>query len=85
MANTYQLTTLKDVFEKVPKDKLEACLAEIARGMLYAHELGVLAGEPMQWQEPCEWIDDGKKDQTISIEDASTGELALTFKATQSA
>ncbi len=85
MTNTYKLKTLRDVYEQVPKDKLQACLAEIAQGMLYAHELGELAGGPLQWQEPCEWIDDGKTDKTIAIQNASTGEAELTFVARQNA
>lgn len=81
MANTYRLTTLKDVFEQVPKDKLETCLSEIARGMLYAHELSEIAGQRLQWQEPCEWIDDDKTDQTIDVQDSDTGQTALKFVA----
>ena len=84
MSNTYQLTTLKDVFDKVPPDRIEACLAEVARGMVYAKHLGELAGEPLAWQEPCEWTDDGLTNQTITVQDTLGGDV-FTFQAREDA
>lgn len=71
MANSepdrYQLTTLRDVFEKVPHDKIELCMNEIARSMVLARSLhGVVQALcPHEqviglWPETSEWIDDGK-------------------------
>jgi hypothetical protein len=63
----YQLTTLRDVFEKVPVDKIELCMSEIARSMVLAKNLHGLAQSlsPTEkvvavWPETSEWIDDGK-------------------------
>ena len=77
---TYKLTTLQDVFEMVPKDRIKACLDEIAQSMLYAHEVGAMAGEPLQWVAPCEWIDDGQLEKTIELQDTDGGPV-LTFFA----
>ena len=30
---TYHLVTLKDVFDKVPREKIRACMLELAKGM----------------------------------------------------
>lgn len=67
----YELATLKDVFEKVPADRIEDCMKELAIGMAQAkamRELLTLAGSEiaeaevvcdMQWPEPVTWVDDG--------------------------
>lgn len=83
MSNTYQLITIKDIFDKVPPDRIETCMREIATAMLYTKEIGEFMGASLGWKEPCEWIDDGKEDQTIVINDQH-GDHALTFKATKS-
>jgi hypothetical protein len=80
METTYELTTIRDLYEKVPADRRAACVAEILRGMEYADSLGALMGERLAWQEPCQWIDDGKTDQTIQVQDSQTDDL-LTFTA----
>ena len=82
MTKTYQLTTIKDIFDKVPADRIETCLMEMARNMLYAKNLGDLIGAPIELREPFEWVDDGKEDQTITIHDQK-GDHALTFKASK--
>lgn len=64
---SYQLVTLKDVFDKVPAGSIRACLDELAKGMTYAKGLSDLAGAPLQWPESIDWIDDGKGEIDISI------------------
>ena len=39
MATTYKLTTLRDVYEQVPADKLALCMREIAESMEHAKAL----------------------------------------------
>jgi len=39
MAQSYKLKTLRDVYERVPSDKLELCMREIADGMKQAKAL----------------------------------------------
>lgn len=68
----YHLTTLKDVFDKVPADRIAACLDELAVAMrqtkamaeLLATTATVVAGEEVgcavEWPETTTWIDDGK-------------------------
>ena len=81
MATTYELMTLRDVYEKVPRDKLALCLREIAEGMEQAKALeefvsvsaaaeGAIAATI--WPESCEWIDDGEETITITVVDAAT-------------
>lgn len=96
MTNHYKLTTLRDVYEKVPADKLALCMREIAEGMEHAKALEQLmdvsasaiqpgASAATIWPDVCEWIDDGKEDKTINVSDATTGEEAFTFEVRKSA
>ena len=89
MATTYELMTLRDVYEKVPRDKLALCLREIAEGMEQAKALEELvsvsaaaegASAATIWPESCTWIDDGKEDKTITVTDASTGDEVFTLE-----
>lgn len=72
MSKTYTLATLADIYDQVPKDRIEACMAELARGMVYAKEFGELGGGPLEWKAPCEWVDDGLKNMTITLQDADS-------------
>lgn len=68
----YQLTTLKDVFDKVPADRIKVCLHELAVAMRQAKAMAELLGATtsalagqevgcaVQWPETSTWIDDGK-------------------------
>jgi hypothetical protein len=85
---TYKLSTLRDVFEKVPPEKVSLCLREIADGMEQAHALrDLIVGSAEEigvnaaafWPDECEWIDDGKEDKTIGIVNASTDRVELTY------
>lgn len=85
---TYKLSTLRDVFEKVPPEKMRLCLREMADAMEQAHalrdlivgtseELGGDAG--ILWPDECEWIDDGTEDKTISIVNGATDQVEFTY------
>lgn len=81
MATSYKLTTLNDVYEQVPADKIALCMSEIARGMEYAKQLEALVGgTKLALQMPCEWIDDGMTNQTMNVTDMS-GQDIFTFEA----
>ena len=68
----YEITTLKDVFDKVPADRIKSCLHELAIAMEQAkaiHELlntvgKAVAGDSvdvnLSWPETTTWIDNGK-------------------------
>jgi hypothetical protein len=85
----YQLTTIKDVFDKVPTDKIELCLKELAAGIVHAKGVNdlmctaveVLDGKKIEkaieWPETCTWIDDdqGEIDLSFVSEDGSGFEL----------
>lgn len=67
----YELATLKDVFEKVPTDRIEDCMKELATLMAQAkamRDLLTIAGSEMagkevvcsmEWPVPVTWVDDG--------------------------
>lgn len=95
MTTKYKLTTLRDVYEKVPAEKLALCMREIAEGMEHAKALEALmsaAGESLDhsssvstiWPDECVWIDDGKEDKTIKVFGQESGEHAFTYQVTKS-
>ena len=61
----YELSTLRDVFDKVPADRIVDCLTEIAVSMerakrmhnLWQASTGGAGG--IAWPETMTWIDDG--------------------------
>lgn len=86
----YKLSTLRDVFETVPLDRIELCMAEIAKGMVYARQLRDLneavtkaldprAESDLVWPAVCTWIDDDKGQTTINL--ASEGKVVARFTA----
>ena len=83
---TYKLTTLSDVFEQVPTDRIEACLAEVAHGMKMARitqdllqssadaiQSGATVG--LQWPDVCEWTDDNDPAMTLNFTEEKTGDM----------
>jgi len=90
----YELTTLRDVFDKVPADRIEDCLLELAVTMKQAKAMRDLlscagtavSGEPvstyMEWPERITWTDDGKKTirLTFNESDGSGNGLVLETK-----
>ena len=85
----YQLTTIKDIFDNVPADKIELCMKELAVGIIQAKSMnnlfckvaGALQGEQpdraVEWPETCTWIDDDKGEIDLSFvgEDGESIEL----------
>lgn len=67
----YQLTTIKDIFDQIPADRIEACLSELAVAMRQAKEIAALIGATaadlaeqeidcqVVWPDSCTWADDG--------------------------
>ena len=89
METTYELMTLRDVYEKVPRDKLALCMREIAEGMEHVKELEELvsvsaaaegASAETIWPISCTWIDDGTESKTITVTDAATGDEVFTLE-----
>ncbi len=77
MTTEYKLSSIKDVFDNVPTDKVDICLAELAAGIKRAQTVrdvlkdfaGAVTGDRENsqalWPETCTWIDDGKGEITI--------------------
>jgi hypothetical protein len=84
---TYTLSTLADVYNTVPIDKILLCMKEIADGMLHAkriEELMIASGDvsELQWPRQCQWLDDGKTNCSIRIHDGVNQEdsVLMEFK-----
>ncbi|MCP5008831.1 MAG: hypothetical protein GY942_02505 [Aestuariibacter sp.] len=78
MTTEYELSSIKDVFDNVPTDKVDICLAELAAGIKQAQTVrdvlkdfaGAVTGDREHsqalWPETCTWIDDDKGEITIN-------------------
>ena len=86
MAKTYKLTTLSDVFEQVPTERIAACMAEMANAMKMARLAGGLMHSAaaalapggacrLEWPEVCEWTDDDDKTMEITFSDGQSDEV----------
>lgn len=89
MSDRYELTTLQDVFEKLPSDKIEHCLQEIGEGLakskIIVEGMKILMGDAwsdsmmtMQW--PMTWIDDDGSNGNIQLFDKASGEQLGSIK-----
>ena len=90
MPTEYKLTTLRDVYERVPQDKIEICMREIAQGMLQARGVQSIltaaaeAMEPgteakVEWPAECTWIDDDTGTVGVQVVDDVSDEPLLTL------
>lgn len=79
----YVISTLRDVFDKVPAHRIVDCLTELAVGMeraKYAHEQlrGLTGGlNGFAWPDSVTWVDDGADSLEIRYQDADGADLAV--------
>lgn len=89
MSDHYELTTLQDVFDKIPADKIELCLQEIGEGLAKSkaivESMKIMMGDAwadsmmgMQW--PMTWIDDDGSNGNIQFFDKTSGEQLGSIK-----
>lgn len=83
----YEITTLKDIFDKLPAGRIKPCLHELAIAMEQAkamHELLNAAGKAISgdsvdvdfsWPDTSTWIDDGKGTIDLKFMDNDRTEL----------
>lgn len=89
MSDNYELTTLQDVFDKVPAGKIELFLQEIGEGLAKSkaivESMKSLMGDAwtdsmmvIQW--PMTWIDDDGSNGNIQFFDMASGEQLGSIK-----
>lgn len=81
---TYRLSTLRDVFDKVPADRISLCLQEIGAGMVQTKELAAIAeghGAVVEWPDECEWIDDDSGVITLNVVDDDGNAITIETRA----
>ena len=68
MSQTYELTTIKDIFDKVPADRIELCCQELGSLMAQYKSLAEAMPEAGLLPEfPLKWIDDDKGEVSVSL------------------
>jgi len=73
----YELTTIEDIFNKIPHDKIELCLSELTHAILgyKATQAAFEAlGQVFKFPE-LTWVDDGKNEITSNFINEETGAL----------
>lgn len=90
---TYEITTLRDIFNLPTIEAMETCLDETKRVMMQlratldmVREIARLQGidgsvAEAEFPEPLRWIDDGKGESTINFK--AGGENVLTIKTSK--
>ena len=76
----YKLSTLRDVFNQIPEDKIDVCLRELAVMMLHSKFIERSSGITIIWPDSIEWIDDDKGDIKININIRKRGPKKTTLK-----
>lgn len=79
----YQISTIKDIFDKVPSDKVDTCLNELKILIHQAHIVKIVhdeAGAVFEFPNTTTWIDDGKGDVTTDLIDRDSKEFLGSIK-----
>jgi hypothetical protein len=89
---TYELTTIRDIFEKVPADRIKLCCEELGTLLSVNKETVALLemiGEdigcpmPFKFGDTLKWIDDGKGE--LNAKYSAGGEPLLTVAVNRKA
>lgn len=71
MTQSYELTTIQDIFEKVPTERIQDCCREIGQALAQTKALGELhaaLGAQLQGiQLPLTWVDDHKGEISTNV------------------
>jgi len=75
MSKQHEITTINDIFNVTDASNLEAFLIDLKGLLATAHTLKSMHSElgiayPNEMIKTFKWIDDGKHDSTITVEDA---------------
>jgi hypothetical protein len=91
---SFEIRTLRDIFNLPTKEQMKTCLAEISRGMIQARSMSdlmvvavkTLGGTPpelaLEWPEMVKWTDDGKGRVETKFQVADEDE-AISFVTTK--
>ena len=86
MNKSYELTTIKDIFDKVPIDRIETLFAELLVGMEQAAFVRGSASDDfvkscVEFPSTITWVDDGKGDVSAHFHLKDDGPAFLTIKS----
>lgn len=87
----YELTTIKDIFDKVPTDRIGACMHELTAMLMQSAALrdiikhaaageGVHADEAFSFPELLTWTDDGKGNIDLTLSSTENDQELLTVR-----
>lgn len=71
----YLITTLADIVEQVPADRIHLCCDEIATLLAYEKYM-IESGVPITSEYPLRWVDDDKGELRIKVEVAGGDDAA---------
>lgn len=85
----YQITTIKDIFDNIPVNKIEQCVKEIGFAMVQAKhmesilckiatdDLGKEVKSTIDWPAFFQWVDDDNGDVELNFEFADGNNINL--------
>lgn len=79
MSNTYEISTIKDIFDKIPEDKIDVCMNELRVMIKQAHAMDELMNAAFnvvtesakiktEFPLVLNWIDDGKGEVSMQYQ-----------------
>lgn len=91
MSNEYEIKSLKDIYDKIPVDRVELCFDELKTVIKNAmitrdliKELMIASGESVEdintimvYPEITIWTDDGESNLGFTLNDANSGDQLL--------
>lgn len=83
MSEQYELTTIRDIFDKVPADRIQECCEELGILLAQTKATASLAGYPTECVTidlPIVWADDGKGELSMELENDNGEALVIETK-----
>jgi hypothetical protein len=86
MSKTYELTTIRDIYEKVPLDRIKDCCLELGEVLTQSRALtdaakgvaDLMGVDPaIQFPDPLVWVDDGEGHIQTTISSLEEGGPAV--------
>lgn len=77
MSEQYELTTIRDIFEKVPADRIKDCCRELGMLLAQTRLMADITQHECEFDFPIVWTDDGKGEVVTEIRCTDGGSLTL--------
>lgn len=81
MTKSYKLKTIKDIFDKVPIDRISHLFVELRELMMISDIVRSSEGVEVSFPEEIIWNDDGKGDVVVEVITENSSDHVCTIKS----